>query len=76
MAQHTATKADESLRATGLSPLPNGWTWARLEDVAPVNPPTNFDDLDPNCEIPFVPMAAVGEESGAIDFKMRRPCIK
>jgi len=54
-------------------PVPQGWTWAKIETVAPVNPSTNFDTLDPGCELPFVPMAAVAEETGKIDLSGRRP---
>jgi hypothetical protein len=33
--------------------------WARLADVAEVNPNTSFDGLSDDVEIPFVPMAAL-----------------
>ena len=54
-------------------PLPEGWCWTTTHTVAPVNPSTNFDDLDPASEIPFLPMATVAEESGKIDLSIRRP---
>jgi type I restriction enzyme S subunit len=53
--------------------LPEGWCWTRTDAVAAVNPSTNFDTLDPAHEIPFIPMAAVAEETGKIDLSARRP---
>ncbi len=53
--------------------LPEGWAWAPLGLVAPVNPSTSFDDLSPSTDIPFIPMAAVAEETGKIDLSARRP---
>jgi type I restriction enzyme, S subunit len=53
--------------------LPDGWCWTRTDAVAAINPSTNFDTLDPASEIPFVPMAAVAEETGKIDLSARRP---
>ncbi|MGH6714774.1 MAG: restriction endonuclease subunit S [Bradyrhizobium sp.] len=59
--------------AKGPWPLPAGWCWTNMEAVAAINPATNFDTLDPSSEIPFVPMAAVAEETGRIDFSAQRP---
>ncbi|MBV8133241.1 MAG: restriction endonuclease subunit S [Alphaproteobacteria bacterium] len=53
--------------------LPNGWVWSCLGQVAAINPPTDFDRLADEAEIPFVPMAAVAEETGTIDVSRRRP---
>jgi type I restriction enzyme S subunit len=53
--------------------LPEGWCWAKMNAVALVNPSTNFDALDPTSELPFIPMAAVAEETGKIDISARRP---
>jgi type I restriction enzyme, S subunit len=53
--------------------LPEGWVWTRTDAIAVVNPSTNFDTLDPAAEVPFIPMAAVAEESGKIDLSARRP---
>ncbi len=53
--------------------LPEGWAWTALGLVAPVNPSTSFDDLSPSTNIPFIPMAAVAEETGKIDLSARRP---
>jgi type I restriction enzyme S subunit len=53
--------------------LPEGWVWARLGDVAHVNPPTPFDELPAELEIPFLPMAAMAEENGVMDLSQRRP---
>ena len=46
----------------GLSALPEGWCWAKLGEVAAANPPTSFDSIEPDSEMPFIPMAAVAEE--------------
>lgn len=54
------------------SGLPECWSWAALNDVAHVNPPTDFGELPADAEIPFIPMAAVAEESGQIDLSQRR----
>jgi type I restriction enzyme S subunit len=58
--------------AGGLWVLPVGWCWARTDAVAAVNPSTNFNTLDPASEIPFIPMAAVAEETGKINLSSRR----
>jgi type I restriction enzyme S subunit len=52
--------------------LPEGWCWAPLEQVAQINPTTNFDTLSDRDQLPFVPMAAVAEETGAIDLSARK----
>lgn len=54
-------------------PLPEGWVWTPLGLVAPVNPSTSFDELNASAEIPFIPMAAVAEETGSFDHSARRP---
>jgi hypothetical protein len=53
--------------------LPEGWVWARLGDIAQVNPSTPFDDLPAEPEIPFLPMAAMAQETGMVDLSQRRP---
>ena len=53
--------------------LPSGWVWSSLAKVAAVNPPTDFGGLPEDTEIPFIPMAAVAEETGVIDTSRRRP---
>lgn len=65
-------RADDDA-AEGPWALPEGWCWTRMNAVAAVNPSTNFDTLDPISEIPFIPMAAVEEETGKIDLSARRP---
>jgi type I restriction enzyme S subunit len=52
--------------------IPVGWVWTRLGDIAHVNPSTPFDDLPAELEIPFVPMAAMAEETGVVDLSQRR----
>lgn len=59
--------------ADGPWALPEGWCWAKMDMVAAINPSTNFDTLDPASEIPFIPMAAVAEETGKINLFARRP---
>jgi type I restriction enzyme S subunit len=56
-----------------LWPLPKGWCWAQLRDIAALNPPTSFEELDADTSISFVPMRAVSEETGDIDVSARRP---
>jgi len=65
---------DDAPEAEGPWPLPEGWAWARLEEATHVNPPTAFEELTDDATIPFVPMAAVAEETGVIDFSQRR-CV-
>jgi type I restriction enzyme S subunit len=48
--------------------LPPGWALSTIGEVAEVNPKTPFDELPSHQAIPFVPMAAVSEETGEIDF--------
>jgi type I restriction enzyme S subunit len=69
----TAAVAENDDAAEGPWALPDGWCWTRTDAVAIVNPSTNFDTLDPGSEIPFIPMAAVAEETGKIDLSARRP---
>ena len=52
--------------------LPHGWVSATLSDVAEINPATDFGHLASDAELPFIPMAAVAEESGAIDISRWR----
>lgn len=56
----------------GLREMPSGWTYTQIGAVAPVNPSTTFEGLEDEAEVVFVPMAAVSEESGAIDITGRR----
>lgn len=56
----------------GLREKPSGWTYTQIGAVAPVNPSTTLEGLDDEAEVVFVPMAAVSEESGAIDITGRR----
>lgn len=50
-----------------MSDLPKHWRWATLGSVATVNPRMSKSDLSDDCEVSFVPMAAVSEESGRMD---------
>ena len=49
-----------------LPPLPSGWNWTKLGEIAEVNPSMNYSGIDPNIEVSFVPMSAVDENSGTI----------
>lgn len=62
----------EKFDAEGHWPLPDGWVWTRVGRAAEVNPKTTLDTIEPDEEIPFVPMAAVSEEAGAIDISHTR----
>lgn len=53
--------------------LPPGWAWARLGDICNVNPPTAIDHLAADTLMTFVPMAAVGEQTNAVDTSRQRP---
>jgi type I restriction enzyme S subunit len=59
--------------ADGPWPLPEGWCWTRTDAVAVVNPSTSFVAIEPASNVPFIPMAAVEEETGRIDLSARRP---
>ena len=52
--------------------LRDGWVWVRLGDACQINQSPSFNDLPDNLEIPFVPMAAVAEETGIVDFSQRK----
>ncbi|WP_082441772.1 restriction endonuclease subunit S [Sphingomonas sp. Leaf33] len=54
--------------------LPHGWSWERIDAVAPVNPRRAPDGLPGDTEVPFVPMAAVQAKTGGIDVSARR-CV-
>jgi type I restriction enzyme S subunit len=68
-----------TVESTGLAPvegpweLPDGWRWARLRDVATLNPRIAIDHLASDTTVAFVPMAAVSEESGAVDVSRTKP---
>lgn len=47
-------------------PLPRGWVWARLEEIAQVNPRLN-ENYPNDTEVTFIPMKAVEELSGRVD---------
>ena len=64
---------DEVARCEGPWELPKGWVWAKCAAIADINPATNFDHFSGTESIPFVPMAAVSEETGQVDFSVRRP---
>jgi type I restriction enzyme S subunit len=55
--------------------LPRDWNWERIDDVAPVNPKRALNGTSDEVFVPFVPMAAVAEESGKIDVSERRTAV-
>jgi len=52
--------------------LPVGWTVSTIEDIADVNPRLNKAGIPDDLNISFVPMPAVGAESGSIDVSEER----
>ena len=51
--------------------LPKGWAWAKLEEIAEINPKYN-GDLRDEMEVTFVPMRAVEELTGHVDLSISR----
>jgi len=62
----------ESEPVDGLWGLPDAWRWERLNEVAPVNPPRNFDKISEDANLTFLPMAAVTELTGALSLDEQR----
>jgi len=52
--------------------LPPGWAWARLADIARINPALDIRITDDAREVTFVPMAAVNEGFGGV----QRPQVR
>jgi type I restriction enzyme, S subunit len=63
-------------KTAGASPRPGGppagWCLSTLGEVASINPSTAFDSFANDAEMPFIPMAAVAEETGIIDASRPR----
>lgn len=57
-----------------MSSLPKGWAWSLIGEICEINlpPMPKTESLDSDL-VSFVPMAAVAEESGAIDTSDIRP---
>lgn len=53
--------------------LPIGWVWARICEVAEVNPPWDCPMPSDDDLVTFIPMRAVEEESGQLDASITRP---
>ena len=54
-------------------PLPSGWKWARLGELARINPPrAPHIPHSPGMSTTFVPMASVSEDSGTIAWPETR----
>jgi len=68
-----AAGRDDVAEADEPWPLPEGWEWSTLGSTVELNPATPFEHLSDDTEIPFIPMAAVSEESGVIKMSQRRP---
>lgn len=56
----------------GISGLPKGWCFSRLEEVAEINPSLPSGDVSDDTEVSFLPMKAVEEESGRFDASITR----
>jgi type I restriction enzyme S subunit len=54
-------------------PLPKGWTLARIDQAAVLNPRKEGLNLKGDDAVHFVPMAAVGEEFAGVDVAASRP---
>ena len=54
------------------SPLPVGWSAARISEIAEVNPPLGLPDRADNKTVSFVPMTALEAQTGAIDLSRTR----
>lgn len=72
MARGREKAAVQTAPVEGPWELPEGWRWAIMNQVADINPKRDFSGLSDDIELTFVPMAAVAEESGAIDISQRR----
>lgn len=72
MARTARQTKDTGAPVEGPWPLPDGWRWERLGDVANINPARSFAGLSDDDEVVFVPMAAVTEETGHVDTSLRR----
>lgn len=72
MARGREKAAVQTAPVEGPWELPEGWRWATLNQIAEINPKRDFSGLSDDTELTFVPMAAVAEESGAIDISQRR----
>jgi type I restriction enzyme S subunit len=57
----------------GVWELPEGWEWHALGEVCEINPRKPGLERDEDAPTSFVPMAAVGEEQGAITDMQIRP---
>ncbi|MDP2737963.1 MAG: restriction endonuclease subunit S [Pseudorhodobacter sp.] len=56
--------------------LPGGWVECRLSDIAEVNPALDRCPYPANGLVHFVPMPAVGAETGAINVTQHRPYVE
>ena len=52
---------------SGKSKLPAQWCFARLEEIAEINPKLDKSEIADDLEVSFVPMSAVEVETGSID---------
>ncbi|HEY9036827.1 MAG TPA: hypothetical protein VIM96_08975 [Pseudomonadales bacterium] len=48
--------------------LPKGWLYSQIQDVAEINPRVDKKAIPDDLIVSFVPMPAVGAESGTIDI--------
>lgn len=60
------------MRSSSASELPSSWAYAKISDIADVNPKLVKSDIDDDFEVSFVPMSCVEALSGRIDLKSIR----
>lgn len=53
--------------------LPSNWVVAPLDVCCDINPPTDISSIEPDTQVTFVPMAAVGTMTNVIDTSTKRP---
>ena len=52
--------------------LPSNWAVAPLDVCCDINPPTDISAIEPDTQVTFVPMAAVGAMTNVIDTSTNR----
>ena len=67
-------QSEERVEERGPYKLPEGWRWVRLGDICKINPSKReINDLSDYMKATFVPMAAVSEVTGRIEYPEVRP---
>jgi len=60
------------INAAELPALPEGWCWARLDDVSTINPRIDLQVMTDDLDVTFLPMRCVEEETGQLDLSLIR----